>query len=69
MEIANYKEWFQIGILIAMGVYWTLMFTVLYHLIRFGVGTLPKKIAIVFLAGGIVLSMVTILFFAEIINI
>ena len=63
--LADYKEWFELGLLLIMTIYWTMAFTILYHLIRFGVGTLPKKIAIVFLAGGIVLSIVTVLFFAQ----
>lgn len=66
--LVEYKEWFEIGMLFGMAIYWTLAFTILYHLIRFGVGTLPKKIAIVFLAGGIVLSTVTVLFFAQMFN-
>ncbi len=66
--LVNYKEWFQLGLLIAMAIYWSFVFTVLYHLIRFGIGTLPKKIAVIFLAGSIMLSMVTILFFAQMFN-
>ncbi len=66
--LADYKEWFEIGLLFGMAIYWTLAFTTLYHLIRFGVGTLPKKIAIVFLGGAIVLSVVTVLFFAQMFN-
>lgn len=64
--LSSYKEWFGGGFLILMAVYWSLVFTVLYHLIRFGVGTAPKRIAIVFLAGCIILSMVTLLFFRQI---
>lgn len=40
-------------------VYWTLAFLVLYHLIRFGVSGQPKKIAVIFLAGSLVLTLVT----------
>jgi hypothetical protein len=63
--LVNYKEWLELGLLIGMTIYWCMSFTILYHLIRFGVGTLPKKIAIVFLAGGIMLSVITVLFFAQ----
>ena len=66
--IVNYKEWLEVGLLAGMTIYWTMAFTILYHLIRFGVGTLPKKIAIVFLAGSLVLSVVTVLFFAQMFN-
>ena len=66
--VVNYKEWFEVGLVVIMTIYWIMSFTILYHLIRFGVGTLPKKIAIIFLAGGIVLSVVTVLFFAQMFN-
>ena len=67
MEIINqYKEILEVGLLIGIAVYWSMAFTIIYHLIRFGVGTLPKRIALVFLGGCIVLSMTTILFFAQI---
>ncbi|MEI8061812.1 MAG: hypothetical protein WCG97_00750 [bacterium] len=66
--LLNYKEWLEIGLLIGMTIYWSFVFIVIYHLIRFGVGTLPKKIAVIFLAGGIMLSMITILFFAQMFN-
>lgn len=66
--LINYKEWLEIGLLLGMAIYWSMVFTVLYHLIRFGIGTLPKKIAIVFLAGSIMFSMITLLFFAQIFN-
>lgn len=54
--------------------YWLGAFFILYHLIRFGVGTSPKRTAIIFLAGSLVLSIVLALLygqlpFANIINI
>ncbi len=45
-----------------MLIYWTGAFFILYHLIRFGVGNQPKKIALLFLAGSLVLSIITTLF-------
>ncbi len=50
-----------------MLVYWTGTFVILYHLIRFGIGNQPKRIAIVFLAGSLILSIITTLFFAQVI--
>jgi hypothetical protein len=50
-----------------MLVYWSGTFVVLYHLIRFGIGNQPKRIAIVFLAGSLILSIITTLFFAQVI--
>lgn len=46
--------------------YWTGAFVLLYHLIRFGVGNQPKKIAIIFFIGSLVLSLITTLFLAQI---
>lgn len=45
--------------------YWTGAFVILYHLIRFGVGNQPKKIALIFFVGSIILTLVTTLFFAQ----
>lgn len=50
-----------------MLVYWTGTFIILYHLIRFGIGNQPKRIAIVFLGGSLILSIITTLFFAQVI--
>jgi hypothetical protein len=50
-----------------MLLYWTGTFVILYHLIRFGIGNQPKKIAIAFLAGSLLLSIITTLFFAQVI--
>lgn len=50
---------------LAMLIYWTAAFFILYHLIRFGVSGQPKKIAIAFLAGSIFLSLITTLFYVQ----
>lgn len=50
-----------------MLVYWTGTFVILYHLIRFGIGNQPKRIAMTFLAGSLILSIITTLFFAQVI--
>jgi hypothetical protein len=47
--------------------YWSGTFVVLYHLIRFGIGSQPKRIAVVFLSGSLILSIITTLFFAQVI--
>jgi hypothetical protein len=41
-------------------VYWTVVFIILYHLTRFGVGVQPKKFAAVFLIGTVILFTVAI---------
>jgi hypothetical protein len=40
--------------------YWIFNFTIIYHLARFGVGTLPKKLAAIFMLGSIILFFITI---------
>ncbi len=50
-----------------MLLYWSGTFIILYHLIRFGISNQPKRIAIVFLAGSLILSIITTLFFAQVI--
>lgn len=50
-----------------MLLYWSGTFVILYHLIRFGIGNQPKRIAVVFLAGSLILSVITTLFFAQVI--
>lgn len=41
--------------------YWLGIFILLYHLIRFGIGTLPKRIALILLLGAIALTALAIL--------
>ncbi len=48
--------------------YWVCSFLILYHLIRFGVSGQPKKIAIVFLAGSLVLTIVAVLLYSQAAN-
>lgn len=48
-----------------MLVFWVGVFFILYHLIRFGVSTQPKKIAIVFIIGSVLLSLITTLLFIQ----
>jgi hypothetical protein len=51
---------------IAMFAYWIGAFFILYHLTRFGVGSSPKKMAVIFLAGSLFLSMIAVLLFGQI---
>jgi hypothetical protein len=45
--------------------YWVSSFLILYHLIRFGISGQPKKIAIFFLGGSIVFTMVAVLLYSQ----
>jgi len=49
-----------------MLVYWIAAFVILYHLIRFGIGSHPKKVAVAFLGGSLILSIITTLFYAQV---
>lgn len=55
---------------IAVGViflgFWTLVFIILYHLTRFGVGVQPKRFAAVFLFGAIIIFAVALISFVSI---
>lgn len=44
-------------------VYWAYNFVIIYHLARFGVGTLPKKLAAFFMLGSISLFFVSMTLF------
>jgi hypothetical protein len=46
--------------------YWIGSFFVVYHLIKYGITSWPKKIASVFLAGSIVLSILSFMLFTQI---
>lgn len=46
--------------------FWSFCFIIFYHLIRFGVGTQPKKLAAIFLIGSVVLYCITIILFISI---
>ncbi|MBX4189596.1 hypothetical protein KW785_03330 [Candidatus Parcubacteria bacterium] len=46
--------------------YWAFAYVLLYHLTRFGVGTLPKRIAAIFLLGSFILISVLMIALANI---
>jgi len=66
-ENGSFNDLLTIGFVLGMMLYWLGAFFVMYHLIRFGVGNQPKKIALLFMAGSLALSVITTLFFAQII--
>lgn len=45
--------------------YWLFSFVIIYHLVRFGVGTKPKRVAAVFLLGVVILFTLNILCFVN----
>jgi len=40
-------------------------FSVIYHLIRFGIGTIPKKIAMVFLSGTMLFMIISVIMYVR----
>ena len=47
-----------IGFALVLGLYWIGAFIILYHLVRFGVGTGPKLSAIIFFFGSVILLII-----------
>ncbi len=66
MSILQYKGAFQIAFVLGMVFYWAGIFVIVYHLIRFGTGSLPKKLVVIFLTISVVLSIMTGTYFFEI---
>lgn len=52
-------------ILVASLVFWLTTFVILYHLTRFGIGVLPKKVAVVFLVGGVIIFSTSVVLYTE----
>jgi hypothetical protein len=46
--------------------FWTFVFIIFYHLVRFGIGTQPKILSAVFIFGSFALFFMTVLFFSNI---
>ena len=47
-------------------VYWFVVFFIVYHLLRFGIGVKPKLVAFVFFIGSVVLVFPTLVFFQQV---
>ena len=57
---------FNFIVIIGFLLYWGVAFIILYHLTRFGVGVQPKRFAIIFLFGSLILSGITIVLFTKV---
>jgi ABC-type multidrug transport system permease subunit len=64
--MSNLYVYFGLAYAVAMAIYWLGVFFILYHLIRFGVSTTPRKLAVVFLGGALVLSLLATILFTQI---
>jgi hypothetical protein len=47
-------------------IYWVGAFFIVYHLLKYGITYWPKRVAAVFLAGSIVLSVLSFMLFTQI---
>lgn len=66
MYFVSVKAVFSAIMLIILFGYWVFNFITIYHLMRFGVGTQPKKIAAAFFFGSVILFFVCATFFLNI---
>ncbi len=46
--------------------FWIFVFIIFYHLVRFGVGTLPKTFSALFILGSLILFSTCIFFFSTV---
>jgi len=51
---------------IILSIYLWYTFAIVYHLIRFGVGTKPKRMALIFFVGSFILFSATVIFYLKI---
>ncbi len=56
----------NIILILIAAVYLWFVFIIIYHLIRFGVGTKPKMLALIFFLGSILLLVLTLFAFSQI---
>jgi len=66
MSIVTFELIVNLLVAVLFFLYWIFNFIILYHLTRFGIGTLPKKFAAIFLLGSIGLFFSSIVLFADI---
>lgn len=57
---------FNIAVALVFLFFWGLSFVILYHLTRFGIGVQPKRFAIIFLLGAVIISGVALILFTNI---
>lgn len=56
-----YDQAINIIVLLFLLGFWMGIFLLMYHLIRFGIGTYPRRIAFIMLLGSIVLTILSIM--------
>lgn len=53
----------NILVTLIFGIFWLASFVIFYHLTRFGIGTKPKKLAVLFLLGSVLLFSVSLVLY------
>ena len=56
----------NLAVVLTFFIFWLTAFFIIYHLARFGIGLLPKRLAALFLVGAIVLFSTTLLFYSPV---
>ena len=55
----------NVAVVFVFLIFWIACFVTLYHLTRFGVGVLPKKLSAIFLVGAVILFSTSIIFYTK----
>ena len=55
----------NVGAAFILFLFWLVVFAIFYHLARFGVGLLPKRLAALLLIGAVTLFSLTLFFFIK----
>ena len=66
VNIISLEALFNFLVLGIFLIYWGMTFVIIYHLIRFGIGVQPKRLAAIFFLGSVVLSGVAIICFKNV---
>jgi len=66
MDFVSAKFILVAVVLVFFFVYWVFNFVILYHLVRFGIGTQPKRLAMIFLVGSVALFFICTTLFSSI---
>lgn len=55
----------NLAVVVIFIIFWITAFVILYHLTRFGVGTMPKKLSALFLIGAVLIFSTSVLLFSK----
>lgn len=58
--------WVSLAFILFLFAYWSLAYILIYHMTRFGIGTLPKRVSAIFLLGSFFLIALVVTALANI---